>query len=66
MSTDNRTGVLHFCCDEPGCRANYECDEDLDFREGWAEARRAGWVNSVVRGEWRYHCPKCARELGDD
>ena len=64
MSTQRDGGLIRFTCDERGCRANYESDEE--FKEAWAEAKASGWVAGQDRATWRHYCPKCKLQLGDD
>lgn len=67
MSSELINGILHFNCDEPGCRKNFECQPG-EFRSGWKEARDAGWGGRPVYegniSTWKHACPEHEKRYG--
>lgn len=64
MTTETKSGVITFCCDQRGCRKNFESGED-EFRAAWADAREHGWVNAQGATGWKHYCPQHKHIVGD-
>jgi hypothetical protein len=44
-------------CDS--CDEVFSGDEDAEFKDVWAAAKRDGWRTRKVGNDWVHGCPKC-------
>jgi hypothetical protein len=44
-------------CDS--CEETFEGDEDAEWADVWAEAKREGWRAKKIGDEWVHGCGKC-------
>jgi hypothetical protein len=44
-------------CDS--CEETFEGDEDAEWADVWAEAKREGWRSKKIGNEWVHGCGKC-------
>ena len=41
------------------CSEVFEGEEDAEFAEVWAEAKRDGWRSRKIGNDWVHGCGKC-------